>query len=297
MKSSAKNVVSRIAPTPSGYLHTGNAYNFILAWWMTRWLKGELWLRIDDADQARTRPEFVEDIFETLEWLQMDWDHGPRDSKDFYERFSQTLKKESYFQTAMSVQGAFACQCSRKEIQEKSPSGIYPGTCAPKELAFIRGQCSLRVKVPENRVVKMADKTVELGKNMGDFVLWRKDDFPSYQLTSLVDDRDMGVNLIVRGEDLLESSAAQIYLAEKIGWKHVADSKIIHHSLIKDEQGEKYSKSQMADSPKVHLKSMRAQGATPKDLLNMLKVELGLAVTEENPQSLQDLLKIKPPHL
>ncbi|MEX1099989.1 MAG: glutamate--tRNA ligase family protein [Bacteriovoracaceae bacterium] len=292
----SKRIVSRLAPTPSGYLHLGNAYNFILTWWIVKSLNGKLYLRIDDADQARTRPEFLEDIFETLDWLGLDYDFGPQDSRDFLKNYSQGLKTETYFKTAMSAKGAFACECSRKQILAASADGIYKGVCAPKKLAFQRGQCSLRLKTGGGPAVKVDGRAIDVNQVMGDFVLWRKDDIPSYQLTSVVDDKEMGTSLIVRGQDLLESSAAQIYLSEKLGWSHLGQCQFIHHPLLLDEKGEKYSKSQLQAGPSnIHLKTMRQEGLYIKDVLRMLEPRLGTG--KESPANLQELLKLKPPFI
>ena len=128
----AAGVRSRIAPTPSGFLHAGNAMNFILTWAITRASGGRLLLRIDDLDKGRYRREYVEDIFAGLEWLGLDYDEGPRSVQELEERWSQHHRLNRYqllLDQLRADKRLFACICSRKEIRERSKDGRFPGTC------------------------------------------------------------------------------------------------------------------------------------------------------------------------
>jgi len=124
---------SRLAPTPSGYLHLGNACNFLLTWLWIRHLGGELWLRIDDLDQARVRPEYIEDIFQQLDWLGLDTDQGPRSVGELQKTWTQQLRTERYLSalTTLKNTGAlYRCICSRRQWQALvGEEGHYPGTC------------------------------------------------------------------------------------------------------------------------------------------------------------------------
>jgi len=245
---------SRLAPTPSGYLHIGNAVNFLITWLLVRTADGLLRLRIDDADGIRSRPEFVEDIFAQLDWLGISWDEGPNGPDDFYRRHSQLLKNERYRGLLGELGGRahlFACGCSRREIGGR----LYPGTCRASRHAPLQGQ-AVRVHVPEPTEMRVNGTVVLLCRTMGDFVLWRKEGQPSYQLASLADDLDARINLIVRGEDLLESTAAQLFLAERIGAEGFLNASFHHHGLVTGETGGKLSKSDNALS----LKAMRERG-------------------------------------
>jgi len=252
---------SRIAPTPSGLLHLGNAVNFVLAWLMVRKAGGMLRLRIDDADCLRTRPEYLEDIFRQLDWLEITWDEGPTGPDDFRRRFSQQLRLERYraFLAELDRLGhLYFCGCSRRQIRELAPDGVYPGFCRDRSAVSGAGQAQ-RVRVPEGSVFRLEGQEVPLCKVMGDFVLWRKEDLPAYQLVSLVDDLDDRINLIVRGHDLLASTAAQLFLAGLQGANHFAETVFHHHPLVRGEDGKKLSKSDGALS----LAALREGGASP----------------------------------
>ena len=133
------NFISRLAPTPSGYLHFGNAFNFLLTYLLINFHDGVLYLRIDDLDGPRVDPKSVEDIFIQLEWLGIDYHFGPSGPDDFYSNFSQQLRKDSYFNAIEILQkeGALVCmKCSRSKIRNSSSSKIYPRTCRNKESKF-----------------------------------------------------------------------------------------------------------------------------------------------------------------
>lgn len=297
-------VVSRIAPTPSGFLHIGNAFSFVLTWLLVRKASGKLMLRIDDMDAARKRPEYVEDIFRTLEWLGLDYDLGPQGPDDFERNFSQRHRLELYhsvLEDLKQVPGLlYACRCSRREIQHKSTNGIYPGTCRRENLPFDNQNSAIRLNMPEQAVVSyfelLSKKEVRqpLGQQMGDFVLWRKNGLPAYQLFSLVDDMDFGINLLVRGNDLCESTGAQLYLAEcifrkgQIFRKEAGDfmnAGFLHHPLLLNSQGEKLSKSKGATS----LLEMRIAGKGPEEIYARVARFIGLQ--EDNFPTAQALLK------
>ena len=232
-------IISRIAPTPSGFLHTGNALNFLLTYYLVKQNNGELWLRIDDADGDRCKKEYVEDVFRVLDWLKIEWNHGPQGVDDFFKNFSQQKKKDYYWEQFEDLQKNsnrfFACECSRSQVMKASEDGLYPGTCLNKKLKFKAGKTSVRFHVDQE------NKSAE----MGDFVVWRKDDAPAYQLFSLVDDLDMKINYIVRGSDLCLSTYAQQDLARAWGERGLPflETQIFHHPLIELE-GKKLSKSQ-----------------------------------------------------
>lgn len=256
---------SRLAPTPSGYLHLGNAVNFLLTWLLVRQAGGALKLRIDDADAARSRPEYVTDIFRQLDWLGLSWDEGPSGPDDFFARHSQLRRLDRYREllTQLRPRGdLFYCTCSRRRIGELTANGLYPGTCrAMRETPA--APHTIRIRVPDE---------IPLAASLGDFVLWRRDDLPAYQLASLGDDLDDQINLIVRGQDLLPSSAAQLFLASRLGENDFARVEFHHHPLLTDAQGEKLSKSDNALS----LYAMRQAGTTPTAVYQAAARHLGL---------------------
>ncbi|MFA7382730.1 MAG: glutamate--tRNA ligase family protein [Desulfurivibrionaceae bacterium] len=265
---------SRLAPTPSGFLHLGNAVNFVLTWLMVRKAGGILRLRIDDADCLRTRPEYLADIFRQLDWLGLTWDEGPTGVDDFRRRFSQELKRERYREFLGELERLghlYPCGCSRSRIKKLAPGGVYPGFCREGAAAPGPGQAQ-RVRVPEGRLFRVDGQEVPLCKAMGDFVLWRKEDLPAYQLVSLVDDLDDRINLIVRGQDLVASTAAQLFLAGLLGANHFAETVFHHHPLLRGENGRKLSKSDGALS----LAALRARGSSPEVVYQEVARQAGL---------------------
>lgn len=277
---------SRLAPTPSGHLHLGNAVNFLHTWLRVRKAGGVLKLRIDDLDSNRCRPEYIEDIFRQLDWLGLDWDEGPSGPEDFHRHHSQRLRRERYREMVDSLRESdslFACTCSRKEIQQRSPSGLYPGTC--RHLGHRPTAAhALRLLVESGAGFSTGGQPLDLSRALGDFVIWRRDDQPAYQLASLVDDLDDRINLLVRGEDLQISSAAQLYLAAKLGRDEFARATFIHHPLLLGGDGRKLSKSDNALS----LAILQARGETPFLAYRAVASQLGVDPAEIN--TLSDLL-------
>jgi len=254
----SSKVISRMAPTPSGFLHLGNLTNFYFIHKIIHEKKGSLWLRIDDCDGTRSRDSYIEHLFESLRFLELDWDNGPHDLTDFKNNFSQNLKKEKYFEKVNSLgDKVYACSCSRSEIGNQP----YQGTCRNLNLSFVPGKTSLRIKVEDQ----------DLFTEFGDVILWRKDDGPAYHLASVLDDLEMKVNLIIRGADLEPTSRFQKYLASQFDPMGFSKVTFFHHPLLRDQNGEKLSKSRGVYS----LVDMRAKGMTAskikEDLLRLTK--------------------------
>lgn len=256
---------SRLAPTPSGYLHAGNAVNFVITAALTRALGGELRLRIDDLDAERVRPEYTVDIFETLDWLGIAWDKGPRTIGEAGE-FSQQKRVELYIrliEQLIATGQVYACTCTRSELQLRTGSFVYDGFCrhARHPLA---SNAVLRFALTNQpaliRDTLRGELSIDLGAESGDPVIRRRDGLPAYHVASLADDLDHEINLIVRGEDLLASTATQVVLAHALGKTGQAfrDVKFLHHGLLTGEGGVKLSKSQ-GDSP---LRELRQRGET-----------------------------------
>ncbi|MEL7535372.1 MAG: glutamate--tRNA ligase family protein [Bacteroidota bacterium] len=256
---------SRIAPTPSGYLHIGNACNFLITWLWTRAENAPLFLRIDDLDRSRKRPEYVEDIFQTLKWLGLDWDEGPSGPEDFEKNWSQHLRLDHYTQALehLKEQGLlFACDCTRSQIMEQSENGQYTGRCYDRALDFDAHQLAWRVRTDPLVHVQWQDAwqgrlSMSLGDRMQDFVVRRKDKIPAYQLASVVDDRLFGISAVLRGEDLLSSTTAQIWLDQQLADPRLNRVRWAHHPLLVDQARQKLSKSAGSQS----ILAMRNSGA------------------------------------
>jgi glutamyl-tRNA synthetase len=241
-------VLTRIAPTPSGFLHAGNRRNFALTVEQARRWGADIALRIDDADADRYRREYVEDIFRTLHDMGILWQVGPANIADFEARWSQRTRIDYYRaeldQARERGLTAYACTCARA-VQQGPASGGCAGGCRSRSLELVPGETALRVIVPEGTIVTVGGAGIDIAAEMGDFIVWRRDDVPAYQLVSVIEDRDLGTTHIVRGEDLLASSAAQVFLASSLGAPNVANATYVHHALITDEAGLKLSKSQV----------------------------------------------------
>ncbi len=274
---------TRLAPTPSGLLHPGNGLSFIMTWCLARAAGGEVLLRIDDLDKARRRREYLEDIFVTLNWLGLDWDTGPTGVEDFLKNYSQHCRLDLYFDALRQLQAKgllFACTCSRRQILARSPGGLYPGTCRQRHLPFDGAATAWRVRVAPETVVRFREwkqgvRDYDLAEKMGDFVVRQKNGLPAYQVASLVDDLHFGIDFIVRGEDLLPSTAAQVFLAEQLSAKAFLEATFWHHGLLTDPEGGKLSKSKGAGS----LREWRLSGRSPETLYRQAAAWLGLTPT------------------
>jgi glutamyl-tRNA synthetase len=274
-------VISRIAPTPSGFLHRGNAANALLVAWLAWSEAGQVALRVDDLDSSRTRPEYVDDIFAVLSWLGIDWQTGPQDRSELQGQWSARLRLSRYRSVLDAAIGAglpvYACACSRS-VQHGPASGGCAGGCARQGIPWEPGRSALRLQVPLGTTITVGDRSVDVAADLGDFVIWRRDDLPAYHLASVVDDLDLGVTDIVRGVDLLPSTAAQIHLARSIGAGAVAHARYWHHGLVAGTDGGKLSKSQL-----------RSGGPLPRtgverDAVQRLAVDLGSPLGIAPPQ-------------
>jgi len=243
----------RLAPTPSGYLHLGNIYNFLLTFVYAKRNNLPIHLRIDDADGDRVRSEYINDIFETLHWLGFSWDFGPKNSKDFSENFSQ-LKKIKYYKKELESlkPHLYNCQCSRSDIKKNSIDGSYPGTCRQLDISFQENLTATRFKNTTTPKIE-------------DMILWRKNNSPAYQWFSLIDDRDLGTTVIIRGEDLRSSSLFQQNLSHFLPKNPLAKTQLFHHPLLVGENGKKLSKSEGVES----IQSLKTQGLRPEEVLGM----------------------------
>ena len=252
--------LTRIAPTPSGYLHAGNAFSFVITALVAHLEGADILLRIDDLDRKRYRRYYADDIFRTLELLGIDWQHGPKSTTELENEWSQFQRMEIYrdhLERLSEDDRLFACECSRKEVYRRSDDAGYAGTCRSKNLSFNLPNTAIRLRTDQRGIhLKLWPEGVTedaLAVDMRDFVLRRKDGIPAYQLASVVDDLHFGVNLIVRGADLYPSSLAQVFLAEELCAENFLDTRFFHHELVKSEDGKKLSKS--AGAQAVDLKS------------------------------------------
>lgn len=271
---------TRLAPTPSGYLHVGNVLSFVLTASLAERTGAAILLRIDDLDRERVEREYVEDIFDTLHFLDIPWQEGPKDVEEYEARFSQVHRMDLYrdaLQQLADEDAVFACTCSRTQVLSASPDGVYPGTCRHRNIPLDTPNASWRLKTDDDKEIKV--KTLSgsfikatLPSTMRDFVVRKKDGFPAYQLSSLVDDLQFNVDLIVRGEDLWPSTLAQLYLASLLKRDVFSDCSFHHHPLLLSSEGHKLSKS----AGSVSIRHFRKEGLTSADVYSSISKMLGL---------------------
>ena len=247
-------MIVRLAPTPSGYLHKGNVFNFLLNWLWARGNGGKVLLRIDDGDAARKRTEYLEDIFRVLEWLGMDWDIGPASVQDFEQHWSQQHRLQLYNEwlNQWAQQGTiYACTCSRKQMEE-----VQTCACREKNMPLNTPGAAWRMPVPTAETISIYDKALGningvLASFNGSVIVRRKDGIPAYQLCSLADDHHFHITHIARGEDLLPSTLVQLYLNRQSTFPFLHQCRFWHHPLVQNKKGEKLSKSAGAGSESI----------------------------------------------
>lgn len=257
---------TRFAPTPSGYLHLGNVFSFAVTATFAKRSGARILLRIDDLDYMRVKRNYVEDIFDTLAFLKLPWDEGPRSYLEYQQRYSQIQRMDLYGDALQQLrrQGRlFACDCSRSTLFARHPEGIYTGTCLNKDISLDDPGYNWRLNTSGSK----------LPPEMQYFVVRKRDGFPAYQLASVVDDVHYGVDLVVRGNDLRASTQAQLYLAGLLGYDSFVSSTFYHHILLVDPALEKLSKSTGATS----IQYLRKLGQTSEDIFQKVGQLVGLA--------------------
>jgi len=265
---------TRIAPTPSGYLHLGNIYSFMLTAALAQKYGARILLRIDDQDRERLEMKYVQDILDTLHFLDIHWDEGPRNIDEFEKKYSQLCRADLYSQALQQLRDdghVYACTCSRSQIQRESPDMIYPGTCRHKNIPLDSPNVSWRLKTDTQTILHARTLNgpviaATLPADMNDFVVRKKDSFPAYQLSSVIDDTYFGIDLVVRGEDLWHSTLAQLYLASLLKECSFSQTTFVHHRLLKKADGEKLSKS--AGDTSIYY--LRKEGKTAQDIYKMI---------------------------
>lgn len=226
--------IGRFAPTPSGYLHFGSLVAALASYLDARSVGGRWLLRMEDLDPPREVPGAQDAILSTLESYGLQWDGEPVRQSQRHAEYQALVER-------LLQQGlAYACTCSRKQLQ--GHHGIYPGTC--RDAGHAPHNAAIRLRVPElsygfiDRV--QGEYRQHLGREIGDFVIRRRDGFYAYQLAVVLDDAWQGVTDVVRGADLLDSTPRQLYLQELLG---LAQPRYLHVPLIIQPDGHKLGKS------------------------------------------------------
>lgn len=275
----------RLAPTPTGLLHVGHARTFATA--ARRAGSAGLVLRVEDLDRTRCREEFVTAAIDDLRWLGLVWTEGP-DIGGPHGPYRQSERGEWFLEVwrrLESVGAIYPSPHSRRDVEEAAlaPHGaepdhddqcepIFPPSLRPDrvERAARPGGVPWRFRVPDGRRIAFADPlagaadtglvTRTAGVDFGDFVVWRRDDLAAYELAVVADDHAMGVEEVVRGADLLTSTARQILLAEALGW---ASPAFCHVALVRDATGRRLAKR----SGGLAIAELRRRGHSPREVL------------------------------
>lgn len=273
-----KYALTRIAPTPSGFLHLGNAYSFLLTQALAKKHGAKILLRIDDLDRERYRPEYVQDIFDTLDFLEIEIDLGPKSVSELESEWSQVHRMQLYEEALAKLRATgkvFSCDCSRNKIQQIDPRGYYLGQCLDRRIPLDKPDTAWRVNTLEADFTQFTEypnfrKTDLIPEETAFYVVRKKDRLPAYHLTSVVDDLHFGVDLIVRGKDLYASTLAQLDLARLLGEERFGKITFLHHGLIKGANQSKLSKS----SGDTSIQYLRKEGKKLQDIKNLLKSQI-----------------------
>jgi glutamyl-tRNA synthetase len=267
----------RLAPSPTGLLHVGHARTFWIAAERARQRDGTLVLRNEDLDPQRCRPDFVAAMYEDLHWLGIRWSEGP-DCGGPHAPYSQSQRREHYLAAWRKLRddGAiYPCTCSRKDVaqaaaapNEGDDEPIYSGHCrcrADGSSWAMPAGVNWRFRVPDGESIVFTDLHLGpqawiAGKDFGDFIVWRRDDVPAYQLAVVVDDAAMRVTEVVRGADLLKSTARQMLLCRALGLLTPA---YYHCDLVRDSSGVRLAKRHDGLS----IRHLREIGKSPRQLL------------------------------
>lgn len=277
---------TRLAPSPTGALHLGNARTFLLNWLLARKLGWRIILRIEDLDGPRIKKNADQQAIADLQWLGLDWDEGP-----IYQ--STRLKKyTAAIQQLVATGQAYPCVCSRSEANmaasaphAEDAAAIYPGTCRGRFATVDEARQStgrepaLRFRVPDNAITFTdhfaGEQQFNAARDLGDFVIAKADGTPAYQLAVVVDDADMKITHVVRGDDLLDSTPRQILLYQALGL--TGQIPIYYHlPLIVGPDGRRLAKRH-GDT---RLSFYRQLGVSPERLLALLARWSGIGEIE-----------------
>jgi glutamyl-tRNA synthetase len=244
--------VTRLAPSPTGALHLGNARTFLINWLVARQLGWKIILRIEDIDGPRIKRSADRQAIEDLEWLGIDWDEGP-----VYQSVRGAEYKKA-IDRLIDNGHAYPCTCSRSEVtlaasapHAEDGSSIYPGTCRGRyrsvaEARSVTGKApALRFEAPQREVVFedaiAGRQAFDVRNSLGDFVIAKADGTPAYQLAVVVDDAEMGVTDVIRGDDLLDSAPRQMLLYRALGIEQ-KQPRYWHLPLVRGEDGRRLAK-------------------------------------------------------
>lgn len=264
--------IIRFAPSPTGYLHEGHLLSALYVWAAAKKWNLKIHLRIEDHDQGRARPEYIQSIFEDLSWFGFKWDSQSIQSarNDIYTSALEKLKRQNL---------VYPCYCSRRQLEEENPKSetgeiVYQGKCRTLNEIASDVPHNLRVVVPDKIIhwhdLRMGDFDENPKTQCGDFPIKDRDGQWTYQFAVCVDDIEEGITHVVRGEDIRSSTARQIALMQILGRREPPI--YLHHALIVDASGKKLSKREKAHSLRQDIDA----GISPEEILGRLCQKAGL---------------------
>lgn len=281
-------VVTRFAPSPTGYLHVGGARTALYSWLYARKTQGTFILRIEDTDLERSTPESVQAILDAMEWLELNYDEGPYYQTKRFDRYADVIQQ-------MLKEGkAYQCYCSKERLEKLREEQMankekprYDGFCRnrtePGEGPFV-----IRFKNPQEGVVEFDDlirgPLVFDNKELDDLIIARSDGTPTYNFTVVVDDWDMKITHVIRGDDHINNTPRQINILRALG---ATPPLYAHVSMILGSDGKRLSKRHGA----VSVMQYREEGYLPEALLNYL-VRLGWSHGDQEIFSIQELIEL-----
>ena len=273
--------VTRYAPSPTGYLHLGHVVNAVYVWGLARALGGQVLLRVEDHDRTRSRPEYETALLDDLDWLGLVPDLGLRPAiRGSASAFRQRDCGDMYqaaLERLASAGLVFGCDCSRREIDAEVGAAFnretrYPGRCRGRGLPLDTAGVRLRIDPGEERFLdgRLGERCQDPSAQCGDMLLRDRLGNWTYQFAVVVDDHRQGVDLVVRGEDLLASTGRQLRLARLLGREHAPV--FLHHPLVRGPDGAKLSKAR-GDTG---VRELRAAGVAAAEVLGRAAVAGGL---------------------
>ncbi|MGD8887447.1 MAG: glutamate--tRNA ligase [Desulfobacterales bacterium] len=283
-----EQIITRFPPSPTGYLHLGNARTAVFNWLYARHMHGKFVLRIEDTDQKRSTQEAIDAIFEALEWLGIDWDEGPyyqTQRLDVYHEYSQKLIDSGH---------AYYCTCTPEEVEDMRQKAMatgdkprYDGTCREKGLSKTKNSV-IRLKAPYTGTTVVEDvikgNIVFQNDELDDFVIVRGDGIPTYNFAVVIDDVTMNINTVIRGDDHVMNTPKQILIYKALDARLPVFG---HVPMVLGSDRSRFSKRHGA----VSVINYRDMGFLPDAMLNYL-VRLGWSHGDQEFFSRDELINV-----
>jgi glutamyl-tRNA synthetase len=285
-----RQLISRFAPSPTGGQHLGNARTYLINWLVARSCGGKILFRVEDLDTPRIKPEAIPQLESDLSWLGLDWDESP-----IIQTGRITLYEEA-LQRLQAKELVYPCVCTRTDIlnaasaphlEHEGPA--YPGTCRNLRVSdadlIIGKPFAWRFRVTNSPTWHdrfLGPQNVDIRQIGGDFVVWRSNRVPAYQLAVVVDDADQGVNLVVRGDDLVPSTPRQLLLYDTLA---MTAPEFMHLPLVKGPDGMRLAKRH----GEARIAMFRQQGVTSEKIIGFLAWSCGW-LKDLKPISAKELL-------